>query len=269
MSRRVVAVALVAAVLTPASWAGAVTRGTLDGNGHPWVVMLAFYATEDGVADTYQHRCSGTLLAPKVVLTAAHCTAGMERAWATNAASVTEPFRSGIPTGSGAPGTPHTHPLYDDFASFPDTHDIGVVVLDSPLDTGGTFGRLPSEGLLDPYVRAPSNRSEVLFTTVGYGLQQVRPRLQAQTVRYAATSHLVNLESAINTGGNLQTSNNAGKHDGGSCFGDSGGPVFWGDTATVAGVVSFGVSPNCTGTDWSRRADIADTLNFVRPFLGS
>src|SRR5512144_88206 len=46
-----------------------ITHGTVDGNAHPAVVLIVM-----DVAGVPTWRCSGTLIAPKVVLTAGHCT---------------------------------------------------------------------------------------------------------------------------------------------------------------------------------------------------
>src|SRR5436189_188470 len=45
-----------------------VTYGSLDGNSHPAVVLIVM-----DIAGEPAFRCSGTLIAPKVVLTAGHC----------------------------------------------------------------------------------------------------------------------------------------------------------------------------------------------------
>ena len=68
---------------------------------------------------------------------------------------------------------------------------------------------------------------------------------------------------------NLHTSNNPSPvgGQGGTCFGDSGGGVFLNDTNIVVAVVSFGTNDDCKGSDYSARADIADTQDFVRSFL--
>jgi secreted trypsin-like serine protease len=66
----------------------------------------------------------------------------------------------------------------------------------------------------------------------------------------------------------LLLSNNA--HTGGTCFGDSGGPNFLGDSAdsnVVAGVTSFGLNGNCAGTGGVFRIDRQDVLDFVNGYL--
>ena len=63
----------------------------------------------------------------------------------------------------------------------------------------------------------------------------------------------------------LLLSNNA--HTGGTCFGDSGGPNFLGDSNIVAGVTSFGINGNCAGTGGVFRMDRQDVLDFVGQFL--
>ena len=67
----------------------------------------------------------------------------------------------------------------------------------------------------------------------------------------------------------LLLSNNA--RTGGTCFGDSGGPNFYGsgatETKTVAGVTSFGKNGNCAGTGGVFRMDRQNVLDFVNSYL--
>ena len=55
-------------------------------------------------------------------------------------------------------------------------------------------------------------------------------------------------------------------HMGRTCFGDSGGPNFIGDSNVIAGVTSFGLNGNCAGTGG---VDRADDLNWLYDTLGA
>ena len=55
---------------------------------------------------------------------------------------------------------------------------------------------------------------------------------------------------------------------GGTCFGDSGGPNFIGNTNVVGGVTSFGINGNCAGTGGVYRVDRADDLNWIYSTFG-
>jgi secreted trypsin-like serine protease len=60
-------------------------------------------------------------------------------------------------------------------------------------------------------------------------------------------------------------SNNA--NTGGTCFGDSGGPLFLNDTLTIVAVTSFGLNGNCAGTGGGYRIDQPDDLAWISSFL--
>ena len=290
------------------------TYATPDGDQHPYVVLLTFFADgdddgtdidtvpvpdgddEDTLPDDYPSeytwRCTGTLLSPTLVLTAGHCTVGNEVAHVyvgygseTVHPAMTVPVgtANGMPEFGFLTGTPHSAPGYDDaWPEFPQTHDVGVVVLDEaidPLAYGITeFPELLEVGGLDDYTQRQL-KHDVVFETVGYGLQWTRGpwRYDGSWVRHRAWSTWVNATSANTTDRDgqysFQTSNNKGHTEGGSCFGDSGGPVFIDDRAdightdgadhVIAGVVSFGMSPNCTGVDFSYRVDQAAVQEWV------
>ena len=86
---------------------------------------------------------------------------------------------------------------------------------------------------------------------------------------YGALPVANQLDAQINTGftgpQSLLLSNNA--NTGGTCFGDSGGPNFLGDSNVVAAVTSFGINPTCGGTGGVFRVDRPDVLAFVTGFL--
>lgn len=250
------------ATLFFASPAQAITFGEQDGNAHPYVGLVVF-----DVEGTLSHRRTGTLLSPTILLTAGHCTAGTDAARVWFESEVDDsvyPFSGGTSTS----GTPYTHPNFDDFAGFPNTNDVGIVVLDSPVALP-SYASLPTIGALDG-LAIRRGQQDIIFKTVGYGLQSIVPDLMADRVRYTATSQLVSLRSALTDGYNLHISNNPGlgQGTGGTCFGDSGGPVFFpGSETIVAGIVSFGLNGNCVGGGFAYRTDLDNTQGFINQFL--
>lgn len=82
-----------------------------------------------------------------------------------------------------------------------------------------------------------------------------------------ATPHLLQINTPGFTGDfSLLLSNNHAT--GGTCFGDSGGPNFIGDSNVIAGVTSFGMNSNCAGTGGVYRVDRADDLNWLYGTFG-
>jgi secreted trypsin-like serine protease len=250
-----VALAVTLILATPAS---AVIWGEPDGDAHPYVGMVRFYDDDDNV-----WRCSGTLIAPRVLLTAGHCTSGAQSAQVWFGSDL-----SGLPDtyAGGYRGTPHTHPNYDDFATFPNTSDVGVVVLDKPVRMK-TYGQLPKIGQVNRY-HVPQQ-----FTIVGYGVQETVPNpnvQQADLMRYRGNPMLVELNSA-NTGGfNIHLGSNPGEGNGqgGACLGDSGGPAFVpGSDTVVGGVSSWSLNQNCVGGSFYYRMDTEHAQKFVNSFL--
>jgi len=239
---------------------GAVTDGELDGNGHPYVGLMV---AQDANGNPLW-RCSGTLISPTVFLTAGHCTE-------TPAAHVEIWFdadvESGIPE-NGYPfdgdvgGTPYTHPQYNPNAFY--LYDLGVVVLDKKVRMK-KYGALPQLDSLDSL--RPG--AETIFTAVGYGLQESFPDAASWKehnvrVRMVAYPHLIQINGGIVGDSSLLLSNNT--NTGGTCFGDSGGPNFVGDSNIVGGVTSFGLNGTCAGTGGVYRVDRADDLAWLAAF---
>jgi len=245
--------------------AGAVTNGELDGTGHPYVGLMR---AKD--ADGNQlWRCSGTLLSSTLFLTAGHCTespAAHVEIW------FDADVESGIP-GNGYPfegdvgGTPYTHPLYNPNAFY--LYDLGVVVLDEPM-VMNTYGTLPALNVLDGLAKRRGLKN-VTFTAVGYGLQESFPDQASflehnERIRMVARPHLIAINVPGITGDySLLLSNNHAT--GGTCFGDSGGPNFIGNSRVIGGVTSYGL-PNriCNGNGGVYRVDRPDDLNWLATF---
>ena len=238
----------------------AITHGELDGEGHPYVGLMVAQDASGGVL----WRCSGTLMSEDLFLTAGHCTespAAHVEIW------FDADVQSGIP-GNDYPftgdvgGTPYTHPDYDPNAFF--LYDLGVVELDTPYPMP-EYGELPERDQLDG-LKTRRGKKDTTFTAVGYGLQRINPVfVEAERVRMVAYPRLIQINTPGFTGDfSLLLSNN--HSTGGTCFGDSGGPNFFNDTNTVAGVTSFGLNGNCAGTGGVYRVDRADDLGWLATF---
>jgi len=277
-----------ALVLSLAGGASAITNGQPDGDAHPYVGLLVFdaeFCDENGenceVFPAWS--CSGSLISSTVILTAGHCTDGAVavRAWfdekiqAEDFSLLVDDFPFG--GGDSTEGTAYTYPDYNNdpnrkgngLPSFA-YRDIGIVVLDEPVDVGG-FAELPEPGLVDDL----ANKTTVDF--VGYGVQfqakipgseLPKPppfyRWDGYYNRYYATGELIS-GNFVHAAEFLRVSFNPGGGKGGICFGDSGGPILQGDT--VLGVNSYVANINCAGAGYASRVDIPDVLEWIYSFL--
>jgi secreted trypsin-like serine protease len=239
-----------------------ITHGVLDGNAHPAVVLLVMDV--DGVPS---FRCSGTLIAPTIVLTAGHCAgeAGEFSGVRIFTESDVENGKNNFP--NAGPNTIEAaewraHPLFTESAFF--LHDVGVIRLTKAVKLSTSqLGRLPTADQLD----ALRPGSSTVFTAVGYGLQRINPVfVEDELIRMRAEPHLIQINTPGFSGDfSLLLSNNAST--GGTCFGDSGGPNFLGRSNVIAGVTSFGLNGTCGGTGGVFRLDRQNVLDFVRSFL--
>jgi len=272
-------VALVAVVVAPVY---AITGNWVDDNEHPFVGLAVFYDANG----QFLWRCSGSLIGPTKFLTAGHCTDASEGAvsarvyFQQDAGARYDPALGYDPVtlypNECAPGTLGTlcatsNELYNygfaNFAGFPNTHDVGLVILDQPIALP-EYGQLPRAGVLNSLATARGQRNTV-FTVSGYGLSlSTEPHSAVSSIsfreRLMAQSTLVNLNSALNDGYNLQTQGN-GDGRGGTCSGDSGGPVFLGgfNSNQIVAVISFGLNALCRGTDFAYRIDRSEVLDWI------
>jgi hypothetical protein len=250
--RRSLSAILFVFVLAVAPSAGAITNGSLDGNGHPNVgALLAPEAYSDGSWAS----CTGTLISPTVFLTAAHCDHGVERV-AVTFDSDYDPKR-----GTTYWGTWHAHPDYN--GAQDDPKDIAVVVFDKPIK-GLTPARLPEAGSLSGLSGAQQ------FTSVGYGAYSVTNGPGGKTYSYEDVRRVsVGTLNSINPAW-LRISMNEAKGDGGTCYGDSGGPNFLGagssETDIVAATTITGDAV-CRSTNVVYRLDTQSARDFLGQFV--
>ncbi len=272
MKKSPISMVLVALLLfSVVGYVGAITFGDPDGDNHPHVGTLLF--VQNGVGF---FSCTGTLLSPKVMLTAGHCTEEFGNTNDITYVRFDEDAFEGIGDFAALQDWLDDrwilakkvipHPQYDDFSAFPQTFDVGLVILRKPVFRK-TYGMLPTEGLLED-VLAEASSSSNWWTPVGYGMQGIlNPFYQDDFARHQTTSRLVELKSFDNgPGSSAKFTNNPGGGSGGTCFGDSGGPVFYQDTPIIGAVVSFGVTP-CIGVDYQFRIDTPTALDFINRHL--
>ena len=290
--------------LLPAMHASAITNGQPDNGAHPYVGELLFFIPDE-VDPRFTDlgswfTCSGTLLNATTVVTAGHCTFGVglngasttinggtgsggDDVWfnASEAPdfSILPPSANFVPDNNAGRyaawsaalnaspqwhrATAFPHPQFDPNAFF--EHDAGVLTLHSSINLA-EYGQLPTLGLLD---RVFPDKSQH-FTPVGYGLEKSGPKIAlGGDTRRVADAVLVNLNgvSGVGKGVAARFSNDNGTvHQGGTCFGDSGGPIILNGSRIVTAVNSFGISSTCTGSTNAYRLDQPDDLAFLATF---
>jgi len=251
MRRRLLTLLMLFGVLSGALLVGApataITNGTFDGEGHPAVGGLV---SPTQYSDGTWIYCSGTLISTTVFLTAAHCASDGERVAVT--------FDSDYEAGDTVYyGTFHADPLYPGNQS--DAHDIAVVVFDKRV-AGIAPAQLPEADSLSDL---PSTQ---LFTSVGYGAYEVTNepgghRYLYDDRRMVATGELNSINKTW-----LRISMNASTGNGGTCYGDSGGPNFLGTTDVVAALTVTGDAV-CRSTNVDYRLDTESARSFLEEFV--
>jgi hypothetical protein len=289
--------------LVPAS-AGAITNGQPDNGAHPYVGELLFYVPDE-IDPRFNDpgswfTCSGTLLNSTIVVTAGHCTYGVGHDGVSTTAgggsgsggndvwidfneapdfSILPPSVTFAPDNNAGRyaawtaalnaspewhhATAFPHPQFDPNAFF--LHDAGVLRLAAPVSMSH-YGQLPQLGLLNTLFHNKAQH----YTPVGYGLEKSGPKIAlGGDTRRVADEILVNLNGVTGTGKGVAarfSNDNGVVHQGGTCFGDSGGPILVAGTRVVTSVNSFGISSTCTGSTNAYRLDQPDDLAFLATF---
>jgi hypothetical protein len=246
----------------------AITHGEPDGNDHPFVGSMVLSIPGVGMFQW----CSGTLIAPTVFLTAAHCTAPVAPTLAQfPGAEMLITFDPSISdAGEFYSGTIHAHPKFTNFRGAggrSDPYDIAVIILDE--DPGIAPAQLPTTGLLDD-LKAARVLKNTRFTAVGYGtvretnttgwqgiLSNVN-RNRAEQGFFSLTKAWLNLPMMPNL------------DSGGTCYGDSGGPHFIhldGEETTIVASITVTGDYQCKATDVTYRTDTESARIFLGEFV--
>lgn len=220
--------------------------------------------------------CSGTLIAPTVFLTAAHCTSYFTSFLAPMGYTVFVSFDNPIPWGANTDLTTTTlipvsqvvtNPAFSQRQS--DAGDLGVLILPGGNTTGITPATLPTLGLLGTLANRNGLRNAV-FTAVGYGVQN---RVVGGGVPYfqdlnpIPRMYAFSSFNALNKGF-LRLSQNPATGNGGTCFGDSGGPSLLnvgGQQILVA--VTISGDAVCRSTNVVYRLDTVSARQFLGQFV--
>jgi len=256
----------VLSLILQASPAGAINGGEPDNGEHPNVGIMGVFLDGEPVG-----ACTATLIDSHLVLTAAHC---IENAFSFGPDVVVMVSFAEDPVSIFdlnqwmAVDQLIPHPLYY-WGPNSNPYDIGLLILSSAV-TDITPANLPEEGLLGDLKAAGDlvhGSDKTRFIIVGYGITLDWPAGEYPIIPEPRQKALSSYRSLLKAWLNL--SQNAATNDGGSCFGDSGGPVFWEDAQgqeTIVGITSWG-DPHCISPSFNYRVDIADSLNFINQYL--
>lgn len=264
----VIGIALICAVVLLATpRAKAITYGFVDSN-NTYSNTGAFIVKSPTTGYIYPI-CSGTMITTNVFLTASHCTAYYTQELAPAGYRAYVSLDQSIPFGDKtsnktklfAVSNVVTNPNYNQAQS--DSGDIGVLILQNPV-RGVTPATLPECGLLDQ-LAAQNGLKGAVFTAVGYGLQN---RVVGGGVPYFQDVNPIPRMYAFSSfdslnGGYIRLSQNPSTGNGGTCFGDSGGPDFLplNGQSILAAITITGDSV-CRSTNVDYRTDTASAQAF-------
>jgi len=260
--------ALIVGSLVTSRRAQAITYGFVDSN-NTYSNVGAFIVKSPTTGQIFPI-CSGTMISANVFLTASHCTIFFQQDLALRGFTAYVSLDGSIPFGDLTSNTTTllavsqvvTNPNYNQRQS--DSGDIGALILESNVP-GVTPATLPSCGLLDQ-LSAQNGLKNAVFTNVGYGVQN---RVVGggvpffQDVNPIPRMYSFSSFNSLNRG-YIRLSQNPSTGNGGTCFGDSGGPDFMtlNGQRILAAITITGDSV-CRSTNVDYRLDTVSAQGFL------
>jgi len=252
--------------------AQAITGGVLDGNAHPNVGGVVWLVSPWPGASPPVVCGSGSLIHPRVYLTAGHGTYLVEGLIAQGTLTLND-LRVSFASDASNPATWRgvsgvlTHP---DFApNATSSADVGVLILRDPV-TEIPVRPLPPLGFLDALAAAgklktQSNRA--FLKVVGYGIDPGDANnghlpFPPDGLRRSAQPEFQNLHDRW-----LYTDQNDSHDNGGSCNCDSGGPLFYVDPMTGQETLVAVVSRGSLSSAHDYRVDTEEALTFINDVI--
>ena len=214
--------------------------------------------------------CSGTMITPEVFLTASHCTIFYEQDLAPQGFTAFVSLDASIPFGPSTSNKTKllqvahvvTNPNFNQSQS--DSGDIAVLILQRRV-TGVTPAILPSCGLLDQ-LAAQNGLKNSVFTAVGYGVQN---RVVGGGIPFHQDLNPIPRMFAFSSfnslnGGYIRLSQNPATGNGGTCFGDSGGPNFLAvNGQLILAAITITGDSVCQSTNVDYRTDTPSAQRFL------